>query len=402
MPKINRKLSDIEIRTAKAKEANYKLYDEGGLQLLVRKTGTKVWQYPYKLYGKHNVYTIGQYPQIGSAEARKLRDEAKDLIQKGIDPNRDKKDKYWAMKPVAELAFEKIALEWHSKQVWDAKHAQNIKMTLERDVFPVIGERPINELNAQDVLGILRSIEKRGALDVAKRVNQRITAIFDYAIVAGICDNNPATGRAKIIKARKVKHRPFLKESELPDFLKALDTYRGSKKVKLAMQLLAYTFVRPGELRNGRWDEIDWDQAQWNIAAERMKMKRPHIVPLSHQALRILEDLKKISGKSELLFPSSKSPRKPISDVTLTKVLIILDYTGEEGKNSKVVPHGMRATASTILNEKGKFRPDVIERQLAHVEKNKVRAAYHHTEYLDDRKEMMNWWGNYLEECLNL
>jgi integrase len=296
--------------------------------------------------------------------------------------------------PDTELAFEKIAREWHDKQVWNPKHAKNILRTLEVDVFPYIGKKPIIEVNAQDILKILRIIEERNALDVAKRVNQRCTAIFDYAIVKGICDNNPATGRAKIIKARKVKHRPHLTEEQLPEFLNALENYRGTKKVKLAMKLLLLTFVRPGELRHARWEEIDEEKAEWRISAERMKMKRPHIVPLSTQALELLNELKGITGKSALLFPSSKKPNVPISDVTLTKLLIILGYVGDK----KIVPHGMRATASTILNEKGQFRPDVIERQLAHIEKNKVRAAYHHAEYLDERKTMMQWWGDYLDK----
>lgn len=393
MPKINRKLTDTEIRNAKPKDKDYKLYDEGGLRLLVRKSGTKAWQYPYKLHGKANLYTIGQYPQTSVSEARKARDEVRLLVQQGINPNKDKQERYWANQPETEMCFEAIAREWHSKQIWNEKHASNILRTLEADVFPKIGKKPIYEVNAQDVLRILRAIEDRGALDVAKRVNQRCTAIFDYAIVRGICDNNPATGRAKIIQARKVKHRPYLKDEQLPEFLNALENYVGSKKVKLAMKLLVLTFVRPGELRNTQWDEIDEDKAEWRIPAERMKMKRPHLVPLSSQALEVLSELKKLTGKSKLLFPSSKNPSKPISDVTLTKVLIILGYIGEK----KVVPHGMRATASTILNEKGQFRPDVIERQLAHVEKNKVRAAYHHAEYLDERKSMMQWWGDYLE-----
>lgn len=393
MPKINRKLTNAEIKNAKPKDKAYKLYDDGGLTLLVRTSGTKVWQYPFNLHGKANIYTIGQYPVTGAAEARKLRDEVRLLVQQGINPNEHKQQLYWANMPQKELSFEHIAREWHSKQVWAKKHASNIMRTLEADVFPKIGTKPIHEVNAQDILKILWAIEARGALDVAKRVNQRCTAIFDYAIVRGICENNPATGRAKVIKARKVKHRPYLRDEQLPDFLNALDNYVGSKKVKLAMKLLVLTFVRPGELRNAEWSEIDEDKAEWRIPAERMKMNRPHVVPLSTQALQVISELKPFTSKSKLLFPSSKKPDKPISDVTLTKVLIIMGYVGEK----KVVPHGMRATASTILNEKGQFRPDVIERQLAHVEKNKVRAAYHHAEYLDERKTMMQWWGDYLD-----
>lgn len=394
MPRTNKKLTDIVIRNAKPKEADYKLYDDGGLRLLVRKTGTKVWQFPYKLNGKYNICTLGQYPEVGASEARSRRDAARTLIKKGISPNQDKKDQYAAVVAETEHTFENIAREWHSKQIWADKHAQNIIMTLEKDVFPKIGGKAINAINAQDILGILRSIEERGALDVAKRINQRCTAVFDYAIVKGICDNNPATGRARVIKARKVKHRPHLTEQQLPEFLTRLESYRGGKIAQLALKFLLLTFVRPGELRNARWKEFELEKAEWRIPAERMKMKRLHIVPLSKQALEILEMLRHFTGQSELLFPSSRDITKPISDVTLIKALIIMEYVGDK----KVVPHGMRATASTILNERGEFRPDVIERQLAHIEKNKVRAAYHHSEYMDERRNMMQWWANHLDK----
>jgi integrase len=410
MARYVRKLTETECRKANPAARDYKLYDEGNLRLLVRKSGTKVWQYPYKLHGKENIYTIGQYPHVGLADARKLRNEAKAMVEKGINPNQEKISRYLTNSTAAANSFEALAREWHSKQVWDAKHAQTVLRTLEANAFPIIGALPINKVTAQDILSMLRAMEEREALDMARRVNQRCEAVFDYAIVKGLCENNPATNRSKVLKSRKRKHRPHLEAKYIPEFMKALSNYRGGLKVKLAMQLLWLTFVRPGELRNARWEDFDETNAMWRIPATQMKMKRPHLVPLSRQVLALLEELRPVSGKSKLLFPSAKDPNKPISDVTLTKVLIILGFhdggkkkdkttkANEEKQHSEkhFVPHGIRGTASTILNEIGKFKPDVIERQLAHIERNSVRAAYNHAEYLDERTEMMQWWADYL------
>lgn len=399
MPKIIRKLSEAQIRNAKPKEKAYKLYDEGGLRLLIRSTGTKVWQYPYKLHGKSNIYTIGQYDPngrkgfVGMAAARKKRDEVREMLNQGINPNKVKAAERLKVGAENSTSFEFTAREWHSKQNWVPKHARNILMTLEKDVFPLIGHIQIDRLSTQDVLAVISGIEERGALDVAKRVCQRCESIFDYAILKGICQINPAAGRSKFVQSRKVKHRPHLKEEQLPEFLNKLDVYQGREYIKLAMKFLVLTFVRPGELRHGRWDEIDEELALWRIPAERMKMSRDHIVPLSKQALEVLAQLKECTTADGLLFPGVRDSRKPISDVTLIKVLKIMGYDGD----NKVVPHGMRHTASTILNEK-RFAGDVIERQLAHVDKNKVRGIYNHAEYLDERREMMQWWADHLDE----
>lgn len=394
MPRTNKKLTEVEIRNAKPKDKDYKLYDEGGLRLLVRKTGTKAWQYPYKLNGKENVYTIGQYPEIGSAEARKLRDEARKMIREGRVPTEEKKAIKLKAMYENRNSFHALAMEWFDKQIWAKKHKANILRRLELDVFPFIGHKPVNKITRLDVLQALQKIEARGALDVAKRVNQYCAGIFDYALLIGLCEMNPAMGLSKAIKSQAVTHRAYLKEKELPEFLTKLEAYRGRPLIKFALQLLMLTFVRPGELRGARWDEINEDKAEWRIPAARMKMRRDHYVPLSSQALDVIKQIRKISGTCELLFPGIKNSQTPISDVTLIKALKILGYGGT------ATPHGMRATASTILNENG-FRPDVIERQLAHVEKNKIRAAYHHSEYLDDRRKMMQWWGSHLERTQN-
>lgn len=389
MPKIKAKLTEIQIKNAKPKASAYKLYDEGGLLLLVRPTGTKVWQYPYRVGGKYNICTIGQYPEVGAAEARRLRDDIKRQVKAGEDPNRIKK----ASQGQPDTTFEAVGRDWYGKQVWAEKHAKSILRTLEADVFSVIGHKQIAKVTAQDIIGLLQDIEGRGAIDVAKRVNQRCVAIFDHAIAKNLCEFNPALGRSKILKKQEVKHRPSLTADQLPKYLQKLESYRGGKIVKLALKLLSLTFVRPGELRGARWTEFDEKKAEWRIPAERMKMDRPHIVPLSKQALAVLAELREISGKTSLLFPGERGADKPISDVTLLKALKIMGYVGD----AKVVPHGMRHTASTILHENG-FKTEVIEAQLAHKDKNKVRSTYNHALYLDDRKTLMQWWADYLTE----
>ena len=263
---------------------------------------------------------------------------------------------------------------------------------LELDAFPIIGKQAINKISRQQVLHVIQKIEERGALDVAKRIGQYCAAIFDNALLKGLCESNPAMGLAKTVETKAVTHRPCLKEKQLPDFLEKLEEYRGGKLVQLAMKLLMLTFVRPGELRGARWEEIDEDKAEWRIPASRMKMKRDHIVPLSKQALAVIAEIKKLSGDSEILFPGRKNFKTPISDVTLIKCLKILGY-GETA-----TPHGMRATASTIFNENN-FNSDHIEMQLAHVESNKIRGAYNRALYLNERRKMMQWWGDYLKKA---
>lgn len=397
MPKIVKRLSEKAIDNAKPKDKDYKLYDGDGLCLLVRKSGAKVWQYPYTYNSKRNVYTIGKYLKKGVAghvplvQARKERHEVVALLDSGVNPNEHKQISLFTRQDTT-TTFEVVAREWHAKGTRVDKHARNILRSLERDVFQFIGHMQMEDITARDIISILSNIEDRGALDVAKRTCQRCEAIFDYAIIKGICEINPAAGRSRYIKGREVRHRSHFKEHQLPDFLEKLNVYHGRKYIRLAMHLLVLTFVRPGELRNAVWDEIDFERAVWLIPAGRMKMKRDHVVPLSRQALCVLSELHSITGRGDLLFPSVKSPHRPISDVTLIKVLRIMDYTGDD-----IVPHGFRHTASTILNEHG-FAADVIERQLAHKDQNKIRSTYNHAEDLDERTKMMQWYSDYLDE----
>ncbi|MFN3828265.1 MAG: tyrosine-type recombinase/integrase [Micavibrio sp.] len=400
MPKKALGLTDKDILAAKPREKDYKLYDREGLCLLVRKSGTKVWHYNYIYKDRRKTYTIGPYIQkdvpghVGLKDARMARYEVRMLLAQGIDPSAHKKSQIQSPGDQS-TTFESLGREWHSKGTWVSKHSSNILRSLEDDVFPFLGNKQVTDVSRQDIIAVLTNVQARGAYDVAQRICQRCVGIFDYAIVKGVCEDNPALGRAKFIKKPKAKNRPFLKEDELPEFLNKLSSYHGRDYVRIAMQLLVLTFVRPGELRNARWDDVNEDKAVLKIPAERMKMDRDHVVPLSPQAMALLSELRKITGNHDLLFPSIKNNQKPISDVTLTKVLIIMGYIGER----KVVPHGFRHTASTILNEHG-FNRDHIERQLAHVEINKVRGVYNHAEYLAERRRMMDWYAEHLEKLM--
>lgn len=391
------KLTDKEIENAKPQSKDYKLYDGDGLQLLIRNSGTKVWQYPYAFKDKKTIYTIGEYHKSKPGtftikQAREKRHEIRALLDQGIDPNIYKRQRIHGAEGASTTTFEALAREWHEKGSWVPKHKLNILRCLEADVFPAIGYKQMQDVNRQDIISILDIVQGRGAYDVAQRVCKRCEAIFDYAITKGVCDNNPALGRSKYIQRPKVQNRPHLKEHEISEFLVRLSDYHGRDYIKIATQLLVLTFLRPGELRNIRWTDVDLRDGIIRIPAERMKMKREHVVPLSTQAIALLSALKKVTGNNPLLFPSVYNNGKPISDVTLTKVLQIMGYTGER----KIVPHGFRHTASTILNENG-FNSDWIERQLAHIEKNKVRGTYNHAKYLAGRREMMQWWSDYLD-----
>lgn len=393
------RLTDKEVENAKPREKDYRLYDGDGLQLLIRISGTKVWQYPYAFKDKKTIYTIGEYHKSKPGaftikQAREKRHEIRALLDQGEDPNVLKHQLMHGVEGKKETTFEAIGREWHGKGTWVKKHKKNILKCLETDVFPIIGCKQMTEVTRQDIIAVLDGVQGRGAYDVAKRVCQRCEAIFDYAITKGICEDNPALGRSRYIQRPKTQNRPHLREYELPDFLKKLSQYHGRDYIKAAMQLLVLTFLRPGELRNLQWADVDFENKLIKIPAERMKMDRDHFVPLSNQAIVLLHELEDMTGNNALLFPSVKNNGKPISDVTLTKVLQVMGYVGE----NKIVPHGFRHTASTILNEKG-FNADWVERQLAHVEKNKIRGIYNHAKYLAGRAEMMQWWADYLDKA---
>jgi integrase len=387
------KLTDPKVRQSKPADKPYKLFDGGGLFLLVQPGGSKLWRLKYRFGGKEKLLAIGSYEKgVSLKKAREERDKAREQLIEGIDPGAAKKREKHAEQEQTENTFRAIALDWAKTYGarWTESHFDRVVGSLEADAFPALGDLPIKEITPPTVLEVIRAVESRGALDVASRVLQRTSAVFRYAIQTGRATYNPAADMKGVLKTRKVENRAAISQSELPDFLKKLDSYPGDPVTKLAMKLIILTFVRTGELRGARWEEFNVDQGEWRIPAERMKMRSPHIVPLSPQALAVVEELRPLSGHFELLFPSQRDHRKPISENTLIYTLYRLGY------HKRATVHGFRALASTTLNETG-FRPDVIERQLAHVERNKVRAAYNRSEYLDERRKMMDWWGTYIE-----
>jgi integrase len=391
------KLTDPKIRQAKPADKPYKLFDGGGLFLLVQPGGSKLWRLKYRFSGKEKLLAIGSYDKgVSLKKAREERDKAMNQLVEGIDPGASKRKEKRDDREQAENTFRAIALNWAETcgARWTESHRVRVVASLEADAFSALGDLPIKEITPPMVLGVIRAVESRGALDVASRVLQRTSAVFRYAIQTGRASYNPAADMKGVLKTRKVEHRSAISQGELPDFLKKLDSYSGYPITKLALRLIVLTFVRTGELRGARWEEFDVDQGEWRIPAERMKMRSPHIVPLSPQALAVVEELRPLTGHFDLLFPSQRDQGKPISENTLLYALYRLGY------HKRATVHGFRALASTILNETG-FRPDVIERQLAHVERNKVRAAYHRSEYLEERQKMMDWWGSCIESMAN-
>ncbi|WP_429046898.1 tyrosine-type recombinase/integrase [Aeromonas veronii] len=384
-------LSDTAVRQAKFTGKQQKLSDEKGLFLLISSSG-KYWRLKFRFGGKEKVLALGVYPEVSLKEARVKREEARRLLADGIDPSLARKQSKVASRLASENSFEVIAKEWHQSQLarWSPGHAQRVIESLEADAFPNLGLVPVAELTAPIMLDALRKIEARGATETAGRVLQRISSVMRYAIQTGRVSYNPAQDLKGALRATKQEHRPALPRADLPEFYRRLAAEPLTPATRLAIHLLMLTMTRPGEVRFARWDEFDMARAEWRIPAERMKMRVPHIVPLSRQALAVLEELRQISGHCELLFPSERKLTNPISENTLSYAM------GRMGYKGIATPHGFRALASTILNEEG-FDPDVIERQLAHAERNKVRAAYHRAEYLDDRRKLLQWLADFYE-----
>ena len=385
-------LTDTAIRKAKGRERPYKLSDAAGLYLLVNPKGSKYWRLKYRHVGKEKVLALGVYPQVTLAEAREGRDEAKRLLKKGQDPVKARRRHRRAAESAAANTFEAVTREWVEQQRdrWTPDHTHRVVTSLEKDVFPELGLEPVSEVSAEDLLGTLRKVEKRGVTETTQRLLQRCSAVFRYGISTGRCASNPAADLKGALKSHKATNRAALGAADLPIFLKKLAGYNGRPETRIGLRLLALTFVRPGELRSAEWTEFAVDKAEWRIPAERMKMGLEHIVPLSNQALDLLKELQPLTGRYQHLFPNQSNPNKPMSENTLLYAMYRMGY------HSRATAHGFRATASTILNEQG-WPPDVIERQLAHVERNRVRAAYNRASYLPDRRKMMQAWADYLD-----
>ena len=390
------KLTDVAIKNAKPKGKSYKISDGDGMFLLVHSNGSKYWRMKYYFAGKEKMLALGVYPDVSLTAARKRRTEARETLTEGNDPGEVKKETKRLKILNAENSFEAIAREWHEKRchMWTPKYGGKIIRCLEADVFPKLGSRPIMDIKAPELLSCIREMEKRGVLHTAHRAIELCGKIFAYAIVSGRAERNPAADLRGAIKPAKAKHFAYLKADELPEFLQKLEAYEGNIQTKLALKMLVLTFVRTVELRGAKWSEIDLDKAEWRIPAERMKMREQHIVPLSKQVLAILCELQPITGHWQHVFPNQHKPIGCMSENTMLYALYRMGY------HSRATGHGFRHTGSTILNEHG-FKADVIERQLAHAERKKVRGIYNHAEYLPERKKMMQWWADYLDKATN-
>jgi integrase len=387
-------LSDVKVRNSKPSVKQVKLFDGDGLYLLIVPQGGKYWRFKYRFEGKEKLLALGTYPEISLAEARQRRENARRQVAKGIDPGAARKAQKLVETQSMET-FEVIAREWHIKftPTWAPGHAAKVIRNLERDLFPWIGSRPINEIKAPELLSALRRIESRGALDTAHRVRTIASQVFRYAVATGRAERNPATDLIGALPPTIDKHLPSLTDpKEVAPLLRAMEGYQGSFVVQCALRLSPLFFVRPGELRHAEWSEIDMEEAVWNIPAQKMKMKMAHIVPLCKQAIEILNELKPLTGASKYVFPSGRSFARPMSENAVNAALRRMGY--DQGT---MTGHGFRAMARTILDEVLHIRPDYIEHQLAHAVRDPNGRAYNRTAHLEERRKMMQTWADYLD-----
>ncbi|MET3629271.1 integrase [Burkholderia sp. 572] len=362
--------------------------------LLVQPNGAKYWRLSYRFLGKQKTLALGVYPAVTLATARKKRDEAREQIAAGIDPGEAKKDAKRAAEIAAANSFEAVAREWFDSQRpgWSDGYAEKVLNSLEVDVFPKIGPRPIAEIDSPQMLSIVREVEARGVRETAKRILQRSRAVFQYGIMTGRCSRNPAAdidAQTVLKKGPGVQHMARVKATEIPQLMRDIDAYQGDLVTRLALRLMALTFVRTTEMIRAEWSEFDDVAAEWRVPPERMKMRDPHIVPLSRQALDVLAQLRAINGQHRFVFYSVQG-RSHISNNTMLYALYRMGY------KSRMTGHGFRGLAATALRELG-FGRDVVERQMAHAERNQVTAAYVHAEYLPERRRMMQAWGDHLD-----
>ncbi|EFD4867195.1 tyrosine-type recombinase/integrase, partial [Escherichia coli] len=384
-------LTDIQIKRAKPQDKPYTMNDGHGLSLLIKPDGSKGWRFRFRFAGKARLMSFGSYELVSLAEAREKRDTARKQVANGIDPVEERKAQKLAQKLSTENSFESVSREWHAAKAdrWTIAYREEIIKTFEQDVFPFIGKRPISEIKPLELLEVLKRIEKRGALEKTRKVRQRCGEVFRYAIITGRAEYNPAPDLAIALAIPKQKHHPFLSAEELPHFVRDLESYTGSIITKNATKILMMTGVRTQEMRFATWSEIDLIKGIWEIPAERMKMRRPHIVPLSSQVIELFKQLQPITSDYPYVFIGRNDRRKPISKESVNQVIESLGYKG------RTTGHGFRHTLSTILHEMG-FESAWIEIQLAHVDKNTIRGTYNHALYLDKRKYMMQKYSDFL------
>lgn len=384
-------LSETQIRNKKASQKSIKLNDGQGLYIEIKPTGSKLWRYRYRIDGKENLFAIGSYPDISLADARVERTSARKLVKAGIHPAHNRKQEKRRQAAEDKNTFEAVAREWvdQNKSNWSGSYHRQVTRAMESYVYPKIGISPVKKVLPADLLDILKAVEKR-APTVAILLRQWFSGVFRYAVSTLRADYDAAASLKGAITRPKVQHHKPLSPDDIPKFIKALDEYGGYRPTVIALKLLLYLFTRPGELRPAEWTEFNLNKAEWRVPAERMKMGDLHIVPLPVQAVELLEELKTITGGRTYLFPNY---RRPVTYMTATTLNRALERMGYAGRFSS---HGFRATASTILNEMG-YRPDIIERQLAHAERNKTRASYNQAQYMPERRQMMQDWANHID-----
>lgn len=387
-------LTDTQIRRASAGDRDYRMTDGRGLYLSVTATGGKLWRYKYRHDGREKLMSFGQYPDVPLVDARERHGAARKLLASGVDPMAARKAERAASAQGDVSSFQAIALMWldHWSTGKSVQHVDATRRRLEANVYPVLGSRPIGNVEAPDLVAMVKAIEGRGVGDLAKRALQTTGQIFRYAIAHGYAKRNPVADikPGDVLKPTRKTNLARVDAAELPALLKAIEIYRGKVITRLAMKLMALTFPRTSELIGGRWEEIDIAARRWNIPAERMKMKMPHIIPLSTQALEVLELLRELSGKGELMFPGDVDSKRTMSNNTILEALDRMGYGG------RMTGHGFRGLASTLLHEQG-YQHEHIELQLAHAPRNAVSAAYNHALYLSQRAKMMQDWADYLE-----
>lgn len=394
-------LTDRKIVQAKSSEKDYFLGDERGLRLLIKANGGKYWRFKYRFEGKQKTLALGVYPDVSLKSARDLREKSRSQIAEGIDPGVEKKRIIAQRKLALANTFENAAYEWWDfhKNTWTEVHANRVWSRLKQHAFPALGNYPLEDIKPAMIIDVVRKIEADGAFDVTKRTLQDIRRIYRYSVQVGKIETNPAESLQGILKPHRTRHRPSLPRSQIGAFLRDLESYQeyGRLLTKLGVELLMLTLVRPGELRNAKWDEFDIENSIWRVPGPRMKMKTEHLVPLSKQSKSVIKEISHIAGRYDFLFPSERSRLRVMSDGTLGKAIKVMGYDGTIDGKAEVTPGGLRTTACSVLNEEG-FNADAVERQLSHMERNNVRAAYiHQAQFMEERVRMMQWWADFLD-----
>ncbi len=387
-------LSDVAIRKAKPTGKVQRLFDGFGLYLEITPTGSKLWRQKYRHLGKEKRLANGPYPLVSLAEARELRDAARKLLAAGVDPSGQRKAEKAAGAERAANSFEVVAREWLERQTWVPSYKVKVTAWMANDVFPWIGSRPVSEVTAYEFLQVARRIEDRGAIESAHRILQNCGQVMRYAIATRRATANPVTDLKGALASPPERHHAAITDAgNIGGLLRAIDAYNGSQITKRAMQLAPLVFQRPGELRQAEWSEIDLEAAEWNIPAHKMKMRQPHLVPLSRQAVALLEELHPLTGRSPYVFPGARSSKRPMSNNAINAALRRMGFDKDT-----MTAHGFRAMARTVLDEVLHFRPDYIEHQLAHAVRDPNGRAYNRTKHLPERRKMMQAWADYLDQ----